>query len=55
MSDKVRDLVAEMVVGIVDLNLIGSQPGQDRGPAGLAAGDLVAGPIEADLFPGEFG
>ena len=47
-GDGVGNGVAEVGIEIVDFDLIGAEPGHDRGPAGIAKGELVVGTVEAN-------
>ena len=52
-GDDVWDFVAKVAIEIVDFDLIGTQPGHDGGPTGVAERELVVGPVESDALGGE--
>ena len=51
--DGVGDGSTEMLVEVVDFDLVGTEPGHDGGPAGIAERELIVGLVEADALGGE--
>ena len=52
-SDGIGNGSAKILVEVVDFDLIGPEPGHDRGPAGVAEWELIVGPVKADASGGE--
>lgn len=52
-GDGIGESVAEVSIEIVNLDLIWSAAGHDRGPAGIAERELIVGAVEADAPGGE--